>query len=159
MIKANIALQKFAEKAHYFSGGMKGAVFAASKYFEKDDPSFDITKGIEILEEQSDIGNTYAQNKLGMLYLCGDVIEKDLNKARSYFEKRSAGGNEFGAKMLHSMDGTHSRSFGASSLCERDFKRACSRLRRSLAKNYESWSNIKEFEKLQQEIEWRKQYR
>lgn len=132
------------------------AVSLASKYLDKEDPSFDIQKGLEILEKESDAGNTYAQNKLGMLYLCGDVIERDLNKARSYFEKSSASGNNFGTKMLQSMDAKHSRGFGARSLCERDFRKACRHLQRSLAKNYESWANMKEFEKLQHEIEGRK---
>lgn len=45
-------------------------------------------------------GNAHAQYRLGQCYLAGEGIGKDLQKAREYFSKAAAQGNESAAKAL-----------------------------------------------------------
>jgi len=45
-------------------------------------------------QEQADGGDAYGQLRMGERYRDGDGVEKDLDKARAYFEKAAAQGNK-----------------------------------------------------------------
>lgn len=54
-------------------------------------------------EKSSDLGNDYAQNKIGYFYMTGNGLPKDLSKARNLFEKSNAQGNKNAKANLESM--------------------------------------------------------
>jgi tetratricopeptide (TPR) repeat protein len=54
-------------------------------------------------EKSSDLGNDYAQNKIGYFYMTGNGLPKDLSKARNLFEKANAQGNKNAKSNLESL--------------------------------------------------------
>lgn len=110
-------------------------------------------EGVDILKSQSEQGNTFAQNKIAMLYLKGEVVDRDVKKAEDYFKRSAKSGNTFAKKMLSNINEKYLYGFGDNSHCERDLRIAAAHLKRSLKNNYESWRNMQEYEKLQNEIE------
>lgn len=59
-------------------------------------------------ERSSELGNDFAQNKIGYFYMTGNGLPKDLNKARSLFEKANAQGNKNAKSNLEYMARTPS---------------------------------------------------
>jgi TPR repeat protein len=51
-------------------------------------------------EEQAENGRDLYQYRMGMRYLKGDGVEKDLTKASEYLRKSAAQGNQDAAKAL-----------------------------------------------------------
>ena len=51
-------------------------------------------KLLKFHQEKASAGDAYGQFRMGEHYLKGDGVEKDLNKAREYFAKSAAQGNE-----------------------------------------------------------------
>lgn len=115
--------------------------------------------GLKRFEELSERGNSYAQNMLGFIYLKGEFVQKDLNKARAYFKKSATNGNSLGKEMLKEMKLW--RNFSARnqrSTCSRDLYTAMRHLRRSLENEYMSYINKREALELQYEIEHRGEF-
>ncbi len=61
----------------------------AQKYIDSNDEKQDISAGIRILTELSDNGDTIAAYKLGKIYLRGDIVYKDYDKAEEYLRQAS----------------------------------------------------------------------
>jgi tetratricopeptide (TPR) repeat protein len=54
-------------------------------------------------ERSAELGNDYAQNKMGYFYLTGNPVSKDLVKAKALFEKANAQGNKNAKAQLEYM--------------------------------------------------------
>ena len=66
----------------------------AQKYIDSSDEKQDISKGIKILIELAKNGDSLAAYKLGKIYLKGDIVYKDYDKAEKYLIQASVD-NEF----------------------------------------------------------------
>ena len=62
----------------------------ARKYIVSSDEKQDISKGIKILTELADNGDDMSAYKLGQIYLKGDIVYRDFNKAEKYLRQASA---------------------------------------------------------------------
>lgn len=80
----------------------------AQKYIDSNDEKQDISAGIRILTELSDNGDTLAAYKLGKVYLNGDIVYKDYDKAESYL-KQAAGNNVYAMYTLAKLYLTNER--------------------------------------------------
>jgi len=61
----------------------------ARKYIVSSDEKQDISKGINILTELADNGDDLSAHKLGQIYLKGDIVYRDFNKAEKYLRQAS----------------------------------------------------------------------
>jgi TPR repeat protein len=61
----------------------------AHKYIDCTDEEQDISKGIRILTELADNGDDLSAYKLGKIYLKGDIVYRDFNKAEKYLRQAS----------------------------------------------------------------------
>ncbi len=59
------------------------------KYIDCTDEEQDISKGIRILTELADNGDDLSAYKLGKIYLKGDIVYRDFNKAEKYLRQAS----------------------------------------------------------------------
>ena len=66
----------------------------AQKFIDSNDEKQDISKGIEILTELADNGDDLSAYKLGKIYLSGDIVYKDYDKAEKYL-RQAANDNEY----------------------------------------------------------------
>jgi len=65
----------------------------AQKFIDSNYERQDISKGLKMLTELADSGDTLASYKLGKIYLSGDIVYKDYDKAEKYL-KQAADDNE-----------------------------------------------------------------
>ena len=61
----------------------------ALEYISGKHLELDIEKGLEMLTECADRGDTLSCYKLGKIYFKGEIVYKDLNMAEKYFLKAS----------------------------------------------------------------------
>lgn len=61
----------------------------AQIYIDRTDEKQDISKGIKILTELADDGDNLSAYKLGKIYLNGDIVYKEYNKAEKYLKQAS----------------------------------------------------------------------
>lgn len=61
----------------------------AQKYINSNDERQDISKGIRILTDLAEDGDDQSAYKLGKIYLNGDIVYKDYNKAEKYLKQAS----------------------------------------------------------------------
>jgi len=137
----------------------------AMKCFEKlkdgnVNPEYNPAKGIELLDDVAKRGNTFAQNKLGSIYLKGEFVERDVEKASEYFRASARNGNSYGVEMVQKIeDGKRkfrkSRGIG---ICNRDVNRMINQLKKNMNKEYINYVNKSKAAELQQEIEHRGSY-
>lgn len=139
-----------------------GQVKDIEKYLTKDGDEYNPGRAIKELNILSDQGNTYAQNRLGLIYLRGEGVKKDSIKAKEYFLRSSNNGDSFGTKMVNSISqGRVSKSSHIhiqkvyNSHPGGSIRRGLRLLESELSRNYESARNIAEAEELQKEIERR----
>lgn len=71
----------------------------ARKYIVSSDEKQDISKGIKILTELADNGDDLSAYKLGQIYLKGDIVYRDFNKAEKYLRQASVD-NEYAVYIL-----------------------------------------------------------
>lgn len=128
------------------------AVSEASKMLDKTSLNYNPVKALDHLMKESEKGNSFAQNKLGLMYLKGEGVKADKVRAMNYFRRSAANGNKFGAMMVSKKDNYDIRDYGENYHAGRDLKRATNRLRRNLEQNYESWKNKAAYEELQRDI-------
>ncbi len=80
----------------------------AQKYIDSTDEKQDISKGIRMLTELADNGDNLSAYKLGKIYLSGDIVYRDYDKAESYL-KQAAGNNEYAMYTLAKLYLTNER--------------------------------------------------
>ena len=132
-------------------------------YFDLDNKNFNIKLGLEKLIDAAERGNDVAQIKLGILYLKGEYVERNIDKARQYFKAAKENGNNFGMKILEDFKNNPEKYMGRhmfpSYRLDRNnnyaFKNGLRTLENELNKNYELAKNIFEAEQLQREIDQR----
>ena len=66
----------------------------AQKYIDSTDEKQDIFKGIRMLTELAENGDNLSAYKLGKIYLSGDIVYRDYDKAEKYL-KRTSNVNEY----------------------------------------------------------------
>ena len=86
--KAAENLEKSAELGNQYAKRLLALEYISGKNFEQD-----IERGIPLLTECADGGDTFSCYKLGSLFLKSEIINQDLNKAEKYL--LSAEDNEF----------------------------------------------------------------
>lgn len=86
--KASEYLEKSAELGNQYAKRLLALEYTSGKNFERD-----IDKGIAMLTECADSGDAFSCYKLGNLYLKGEIVLQDLDKAEKYL--LSAKYNEF----------------------------------------------------------------
>lgn len=94
----------------------------AQKYIDSNDEKQDISAGIRILTELSDNGDTIAAYKLGKIYLRGDIVYKDYDKAEKYL-KQASEDNEYAMYTLAKLYMTDERKNQSEAV--RLLERAC----------------------------------
>lgn len=67
----------------------------ALEYLSGKHPEQDIDKGLEMLTECADSGDTLSCYKLGKIFLKDEIVYKDLNMAEKYFLKAAEEKNEY----------------------------------------------------------------
>ena len=122
---------------------------------------FDPKVAIRRLQMLAQTGNTYAQNELGLIYLKGEHVQRDVRKAAEYFRQSAEGGNEFGERMLRRIGERRDVFTGVDyrykAQCRRTLQRGSRLLEHNLKNAYDSFRNLQEAERLQAEIEARGQ--
>ena len=137
------------------------AISNGSEMLNPDSDKYNPTEGIKALKELANRGNTFAQNKLGLIYIKGDVVKKDITKAKLYFEASSSNGNEYGKKMAKAISEGKLNKYSSiynNWKSKRDFNRAIRLMRKSMQKEYINYINQREAEELQHEIDRRGSY-
>jgi len=86
--KAAEYFEKSAEQGNQYAKRLLAFEYISEKNFERN-----IEKGISLLTECADGGDTFSCYKLGNLYLKGEIVNQDLDKAEKYLF--SAEDNEF----------------------------------------------------------------
>lgn len=86
--KAAEYFEKSAELGNQYAKRLLALEYISSKNFEQN-----IDKGISLLTECADSGDAFSYYKLGNLYLKGEIISQDLDKAEKYL--LTAEDNEF----------------------------------------------------------------
>ena len=86
--KASEYLEKSAELGNQYAKQLLAFEYISGKNFEQN-----IDKGISLLTECADSGDAFSCYKLGNLYLKGEIVLQDLDKAEKYL--LSAENNEF----------------------------------------------------------------
>ena len=94
----------------------------AQKFFDSVDEKQDISKGIGILTELADNGDNLSAYKLGKIYLSGDIVYKDYDKAEKYL-RQAADDNEYAMYALSKLYLTDERKDLSEAV--RLLKRAC----------------------------------
>ena len=61
----------------------------AQKYIDSTDEKQDISKGIRMMTELADSGDNLSAYKLGRIYLSGDIVYRDYDKAEKYLKQTS----------------------------------------------------------------------
>ena len=137
------------------------AISNGSEMLNPDSDKYNPTEGIKALKELANRGNTFAQNKLGLIYIKGDVVKKDITKAKLYFEASSSNGNEYGKRMAKAISEGKLNKYSSiynNWKSKRDFNRAIRLMRKSMQKEYINYINQREAEELQHEIDSRGSY-
>ena len=127
-------------------------VSEAIEMLDKTSSKYDPKAAIFKLEKASEMGNSFAQNRLGLMYLKGEFVKKDKVRAMNYFNRSAANGNRFGTMMLSKKEGYSTKDYGKNYHVSRYIERSTNRLRRNLEQNYESWKNKAAYEELQRDI-------
>lgn len=115
---------------------------------------FSPSKRLEYLEKSANQENEYAQLRLGILYLKGEVVERNKETAKVWLEKSAHHGNEYAINMLKNIDNNPYpyRTKGYSQkYAGYELERSLAALRRSLNDACQSAINRKEYEKLTQQ--------
>lgn len=100
--EGKIVPRDLARAEEYFRLGAKAGNSFSSRnlsalLLRKDRPGgADREQAIAILEQAGGAGDALAWNSLGLYFLNGDLVPRDLARAESYFEKAIAGGAEYG---------------------------------------------------------------
>lgn len=81
--------------SHYYLGKI---------YLDKESGVYDPVKGIGHLLQSAKEGNSYAELSLGILCMKGEVVDRDMDKARGWFQRSAEHGNEFAGEILNNMD-------------------------------------------------------
>ena len=64
----------------------------------------DYQKALEYYEQAATLGNPFAMNGLGLMYMKGEGVEQDLEKAREYFERAAELGSAAAKYTLQALD-------------------------------------------------------
>jgi TPR repeat protein len=72
-----------------------GKLNYGSHLLKSDDPNL-VAQGVSLLTEAAESGQVKAQTTLGLLYVQGDLVERDLGRSFHYFQAASEGGDEDG---------------------------------------------------------------
>lgn len=94
------ALENFEACTDMYSHYYMGKIFLDN---EKENPYFDVKKGIDYMKLSAQEGNSAAEASLGVLFLKGEVVTRDIGKAKEWFTKAAEHGNEFAGKMVEDM--------------------------------------------------------
>lgn len=132
----------------------------ASNMLKQNTNDYAPEKGIAMLRELAKHGNAFAQNELGLIYLKGEHVEKDIRLAEQYFRRSAEQGNEFGEKMLQKLRGRKGQVLSElrnnyNARCRGQMRKGFYLLERNLKQTYLQYRNIQEAERLQQEIAMR----
>ena len=133
---------------------------------KKDNLFYDPVEALSILNREAKKGNSYAQAKMGFLYLRGEYVERNIDTAKAYFKSAANNGNELGKKMLEELE--KNKIFGMVLKYNRQndrmryaknyaFRRGLRFLENELNRNYEKARNMYDAEMLQREIDQRGQ--
>ena len=94
----------------------------AQKFIDSNDEKQDISKGIKMLTELADNGDNMSAYKLGKIFLSGDIVYKDYDKAEKYL-KQAADDNEYAKYALAKLYLTDERKNLSEAICL--LERAC----------------------------------
>ena len=75
---------------------------AKKHYFERI-PNADFNVAYKLFLDSSETGNAEAARYIGLMYLSGKGVDKDLNKALTWFEKAVQGGDELSKRNLKTL--------------------------------------------------------
>ena len=93
---------KYANMAIELSGGAEHEALniLACCYEYGNGCEKDLKKAFDLYSKASELGNDESQYKLGTMYLIGDVVPKDLDKAERWLSRSAAAGNKAGEQYL-----------------------------------------------------------
>ena len=75
----------------------------AKEYLNKENKLYNPNKAVELLIESANLGYDVAEYQLGKLYLYGEEVDRDYDKAIAYFTASAEHGNQYAKQLLHSV--------------------------------------------------------
>ena len=75
----------------------------AKEYLNKENKLYNPNKAVELLIESANLGYDVAEYQLGKLYLYGEEVERDYEKAIAYLTASAEHGNQYAKQLLHSV--------------------------------------------------------
>ncbi len=81
--------------SHYYLGKM---------YLDPDGNIFDPQRGINYMKKSAEEENSFAELNLGILYLKGDVVPRDIKESKEWLTKAAEHGNGFADEMIKNME-------------------------------------------------------
>ena len=114
-------------------------------------------EALTVLRDLAEHGNSFAHNELGLFFLKGEHVERNLSLARHHFEESARAGNEFGEQMLQKIQsGKIHLLYGLvnnyNAECRYQLRKGLGILERDLKQTYLQYRNLQEAEQLQAEI-------
>lgn len=86
--------------AHYYLG----KIFLNS---DKKNPCYSPKKGIAYLEQSAKEGNSFAELALGITYLQGKEVRRDIKKGKDWLKQAKEHGNVYAGEILKNMRNTN----------------------------------------------------
>lgn len=75
----------------------------AKEYLNKENKLYNPNKAVELLIESANLGYDVAEYQLGKLYLYGEEVKRDYEKAIAYLTASAEHGNQYAAQLIHSI--------------------------------------------------------
>ena len=74
----------------------------------KGNPLYNPKKGLMYLKQASSVGNTFASLAIGLSYLRGEGVKRDVKTAKDWLNLASGQGNEYASEILKKINSNHS---------------------------------------------------
>ena len=93
--KALVYLERAANKGNHYAAYLAGKILMCEESLK------DVKRAVHFFEMAANQGNPYAEFQLGKMYLFGNDIPKDFDKAMEYLKSSAEHGNEFAEKLYN----------------------------------------------------------
>ena len=78
--------------------------FKGKLYLDKESGIFDFNKGISSMLASAQMNNSYAQMYIGIMYIKGELIKRDIDKAKNWLERAEENGNDIAGEIRLNLD-------------------------------------------------------
>ena len=129
----------------------------AAAFLDPGNESHAPDDAIRMLRHLAEHGNSFAHNELGLIYLRGEHVKRDVHMAEHHFHESARHGNEFGEQMLRKIRAGKAHLLykpqnNYNVQCRWQLRKGLGMLERNLKQTYLQYRNLQEAEQLQAEI-------